>query len=384
MAPPAATVAVLGDDLMREVFILLPTSTDLLRAALACKPFLRAARSAAFLRRFRRRHPFTCPLLLGCLLHGPTDRRRATAPHLLPAHPDAATRRLIDAADFAFSFLPRRGWPQAAGTPWQLLDCRNGRALLLSRASRALAVADPLTRRWVPLPAIRGLGYALVADDGDSSLFKAVCISRRVGAPGLRAFLLSSADLRWVQVAVAGLDVQPDLAGSRAMQANRSLYWKLVGGERVVAFNTDTMEFAVLDLPPFLKEISFDIIEKGEDGAGGLYLLTMRGFCIEVWVGVKDGADGGLAWTLVEKSVMFHRAMAEMLGSEFLYQNRLDVIGVVAGVVFLRNGECLFSIDLQTMKMTRVSPKENCPSHLIYPCTIAWPPSFLNPTEQGA
>ncbi|KAM0896861.1 hypothetical protein ACQ4PT_022932 [Festuca glaucescens] len=381
MAPPAATVAVLGDDLVREVFILLPTPTDLLRAALACKPFLRAARSAPFLRRFRRRHPFTCPLLLGCLLHGPSDRRRTSAPHLLPAYPDAATRRVIEGADFAFSFHPRRGWPQAAGTPWQLLDCRNGRVLLLSRVSRALAVADPLTRRWVSLPAIRGLGYALVADDGDSSLFKAVCLSRRVGAPGLRAFLLSSADLRWVEV--AGLDVQPDLAGSRAMQANRSLYWKLVGGERMVELNTETMEFAVLELPPFLREISFDIIEKGEDGAGGLYLLTMRGFCIEVWVGVKDGADGGLTWTLVEKSVMFHRAMAEMVGSEFFYQNRLDVIGVVAGVVFLRNGECLFSIDLETMKMTRVSPKENCPSHLIYPCTIAWPPSFLNPTEQG-
>jgi hypothetical protein len=238
-----------------------------------------------------------------------------------------------------------------------------------------------LTRRWVSLPALRGLGYALVTDDGDSSVFKAVCISRRAGTPGLRAFLLSSAELRWDEV--AGLDLHPDLAGSRAMQANQTLYWKLAGGERMVAFNTATMELTVLELPPFLREIGFDVIEKGEDGADGLHLLTMRGFCIEVWVGVKDGA-GGLAWTLVEKSVRFHRAMAEMIGSELFHQLTLDVIGVVAGVVFLRSGDCLFSINLETMKMTRSSPKENCPSHLIYPYTIAWPPSFLNPTEPGA
>uniref|UniRef100_A0ACD5TXW2 Uncharacterized protein n=2 Tax=Avena sativa TaxID=4498 RepID=A0ACD5TXW2_AVESA len=380
MAPPAATVAVLGDDLLREIFILLPTPADLLRAALACKPFLRAVRSAPFLRRFRRRHPFTCPLLLGCVVHGPRPRLPTRAPHLLPACPEAGTHRIVEGGDFTFSFLSRADWPEAAGNPWQVLDCRNGRVLLLSRASKELAVADPLTRRWVSLPARPGIGYALVADDGDSSVFTAVCISRRVGAPGLRAFLLSSAELRWAEV--ASLAEQSDLAGARAMQANRSLYWKLVGGERMVAFNTTSMEFTVLELPPFLRQIGFDIIEKGEDGTGGLHLLTMRGFCIEVWVGVKNGT-GGLTWTLVEKSVRFHRAMAEMIGSEHFYQHTLDVIGVVAGAVFLRNGECLFSINLETMKMTRLSPKEKCPSRLIYPCTIAWPPSFLNPTEQG-
>ena len=64
MAQAAATIAVLGDDILQEVFILLPTPADLLRAALACQPFLRVARSAAFLRRFRRRHPSTCPVVL--------------------------------------------------------------------------------------------------------------------------------------------------------------------------------------------------------------------------------------------------------------------------------------------------------------------------------
>ncbi|KAI5022231.1 hypothetical protein ZWY2020_058961 [Hordeum vulgare] len=388
MAPAAAsTVDVLGDDLLQEVFVLLPAPADLLRAALACRPFLRAARSAAFLRRFRRRHPFTCPLLLGCHLHRPGERRGNSAPHLLPAPPAAATSRVAERGDFALSFIPRRGRPGAAGagTPWQILDCRNGRLLLRNRSSsQDLAVADPLARRWVSLPALPGdhpVGYALVADDGDYSVFQAACISRVGDTTELRAFVLSSADLRWADV--GGLAQQPSLAASRAMQANRTLYWKLTGGQHMLALNTATTELAVLPLPPFLRELSFDVIEKGEDGAGGLHVLTMRGFCIEVWVGQDDGA-GGLAWTLVDKSVRFHRAIAEMIGSEHFYHLTLDVIGVAAGVVFLRNGSCLFSIHLETMKMTRLSLNEGCPSPLIYPYTIAWPPAFLKPTEEGA
>ncbi|VAH02570.1 unnamed protein product [Triticum turgidum subsp. durum] len=340
MAPPAAsTVDVLGDDLLQEVFVLLPGPADLLRAALACRPFLRAA-----------------------------------------------TRRVAERGDFALSFIPRRGRPGAAGagTPWQLLDCRNGRLLLRSRSSQDLAVADPLARRWVSLPALPGdhpVGYALVTDDGDYSVFKAACISRVGDTTDLRAFLLSSADLRWADV--GGLAQQPNLAASRAMQANGSLYWKLVGGQHVLALNTATTELAVLPLPPFLRELSFDVIEKGEDGAGGLHVLTMRGFCIEVWVSEDDGA-GGLAWTLVDKSVRFHRAIAEMIGSEHFYHLTLDVIGVAAGVVFLRNGSCLFCIHLETMKMTKLSENESCPSALIYPYTIAWPPAFLNSIEEGA
>ena len=48
-------------------------------------------------------------------------------------------------------------------------------------------------------------------------------------------------------------------------------------------------------------------------------------------------------WTLVEKSVRFQMPMSEMIGSEHSYRRGMDDIGVVAGVVFLYDGECLFS-----------------------------------------
>jgi hypothetical protein len=389
MAPAASTIAYLGDDLLREVFLLLPTPADVLRAALACKLFLRAIRSAAFLRLFRRRHPFTSPHLLGCFIHRPIRDRISDnpLPLLLPALPanSAATRRVVDGADFALSFLPAGASSRA--DLWKVLDCRNGRILLRNRVSREMVVADPLIRRTVSLPAPpagRPIGYGLVADDGDSSLFQAVCISQEGGgSPGLRALVLSSGELRWADVAGLALADQPDLADSRAMQANRSLYWGLKGLERMVEFNTVTMEFSVLELPPFtrLPMSSFDVIEKGEGGADGLYLLTMNNFCIEVWGGWEDGS-GGLAWKLVEKSVMFKRAMAALIGSKRFHP--LNVIGVVAGVLFLRNGDHMFSIELETMKLWRLTHKVNCPSSMIYPYTIAWPPLFLNPSEHSA
>ncbi|PNT71833.1 LOW QUALITY PROTEIN: hypothetical protein BRADI_2g36100v3 [Brachypodium distachyon] len=371
MAPAAAApLTVLGDDLLQEVFIRLPAPADLLRAAAACKPFLGAVRCARFLRRFRRRHASTFPPLLGCLVlrcnRGHLHHQEPNPARLLT--PSAAARRVADRGDFALSFLPHRTC--YCGAMWQVLDCRNSRLLLSTWVSRQLMVADPLTRHWVSLPMLPSLsfvGYGLVADHGDSSVFQVVCISRE-GA-SLRVFLLSSGEHRWDEV--ARFANQSNFACTRAMQANKSLYWKLEGGERMVAFNTLGMEFFVIDLPPVLR---FDIIEKGEEDDGGIYILTMRDFYIETWVGVKTNT-GSRAWKLLEKSVRFRRV---------LHGGWQDIIGVVAGVLFLRHHAGLVSIDLDTMRLRRLPEREDGPLGQIYPYTMAWPPSCLNPTEQGA
>ncbi|RCV15200.1 hypothetical protein SETIT_3G039200v2 [Setaria italica] len=387
MAPAAAAAVVaLGDDLLREVFVRLPTPADLLRAAAACKPFLRAARSAPFLRRFRRRHPSSCPRLLGCLLLFPNRRRGKF--QFLPLSPPSSSSSAAAAAngDFALSFLPGGGWLGLGAAAWEHLDCRNGRLLLKNMGSQELAVADPVSRRCVSLPAPpagRAVRYGLFADYGDSSEFRVVCVSRDAASGELRALFLSSGELSWADV--AGVACQTDLAaGSRAMQANRSLYWRLHGGERMVAFSTVSMEFSVLDLPPALRELSFDTVDRGEEeDANVLHLLTMSGFRIEVWTGTADG-DGGMAWRRVEKSVRFHKVLTEMINpSVDSYQHELDVIGVATGIVFLRQWNHLFSIDLETMKF-KMLPSKDCEAALIYPYTIAWPASFLNPAGQGA
>jgi hypothetical protein len=86
----------------------------------------------------------------------------------------------------------------------------------------------------------------------------------------------------------------------------------------------------------------------------------------------------------VEKSVRFHKAMAMLQhDSVEMYHHGLDVVGVVAGVLFLRHWNCLLSIDLETMKLRKLSD-EDCSSASIYPYAMPWPPSFLNPAEHGA
>ncbi|KAF8725872.1 hypothetical protein HU200_020436 [Digitaria exilis] len=387
MAPAAAVIFALGDDLLREVFVRLPDPADLLRAAAACKPFLRAARNPPFLRRFRRRHPSSCPHLLGCVLLFPN--RREDNLQLIPLNPPSSSSSSAAAggggADFDLSFLPGGGLLGQGADAWKHLDCRNGWFLLKNMGSQELAVADPVSRWYVslpPAPAGRAVGYGLFADHGDSE-FRVICVSRDAASGALRALFLSSRELSWADV--ASVASERDLAaGSRAMQANRSLYWRLKGGERMVAFSMTSMELSLLDLPPDLQKLSFDAFDRGkEEDANVLHLLTMSGFRIEVWAGTAD-ADGGMAWRRVDKSVRFHKVLTETIKpTVHSYQHELDVIGVAVGVVFLRQWNHLFSIDIETMKF-RMLPSKDCEVALIYPYTIAWPPSFLNPAGQGA
>ncbi|KQK07535.1 hypothetical protein BRADI_2g36090v3 [Brachypodium distachyon] len=188
MAPAAAgtTMSVLGVDLLQEIFIHLPDPGDLLRSAAACKPFLRAVRSARFLRRFRRRHSSTFPPLLGCIL-----LRRSHNRGSLENHPvylltlSAAARRVVEGGDFALSFLPHR--KLRCGAPWNVLDCRNGRLMLCSPVSRELVVADPLTRHCVSLPVLPAMlliGNGLVTDYDEYSCSRRSAFREAVPPPG--------------------------------------------------------------------------------------------------------------------------------------------------------------------------------------------------------
>ena len=335
------------------------------------------------------RHP-SCPRLLGCLLLFPN--RRIGKSHFVPisASPSSSSSSSAAAAanggDFALSFLPGGGCLGQGAATWKHLDYRNGRLLLENLGSHELAIADPISRRCVSLPAPpagRAVGYGLFADDGDSSEFRVVCVSRDAASPELRALVLASGELSWTDV--AGIACQPDLAaGSRVMQANRSLYWRLEGGERMVAFSTASMELSVLDLPPGLWELPFVAVDRGEEeDVNVLHLLTMSGFRVEVWAGTADGG-GGMAWRRVEKSMRFHKVVTVVTNPLFqsYRRNEVDVIGVAAGLVFFRQWNHLFSIDLETMKL-KMLPEADCLGALIYPYTIAWPPSFLNPAGQG-
>ncbi|SPT17385.1 unnamed protein product [Triticum aestivum] len=134
------------DDLLAEIFLLLPTPADLVCASAACVAFRRLVTDRAFLRRFRSLHarPF-----LGFLNHNGFHPAR-------PPHASAPAARAVSlAADFSYSFLPSHG-------SWIVRDVRDGRVLLdrtpeddvgeESPVFTELAVCDPLHRRCLQLP----------------------------------------------------------------------------------------------------------------------------------------------------------------------------------------------------------------------------------------
>ncbi|VAH73053.1 unnamed protein product [Triticum turgidum subsp. durum] len=145
----SAPLTSLPDDLVEEIFLRLPTATDLARASMACASFRRIIAGHFFLRRFRALHR---PPLVGVLAYDSAERKSLSVAFLpaQPPHPSAAAAALtLAAADFSCSFLPS---PEL----WSTRDFRDGRALLSKQGDSLanLAVCDPLHRRYLLLPAI--------------------------------------------------------------------------------------------------------------------------------------------------------------------------------------------------------------------------------------
>uniref|UniRef100_A0A0E0KYG6 F-box domain-containing protein n=1 Tax=Oryza punctata TaxID=4537 RepID=A0A0E0KYG6_ORYPU len=406
MAAATAGVEVLGDDLLREVLLRLPSPAALVRATLAGRSFLRAARDAGFLRRFRARHHTSPPRLLGFLFVVPGT----TPPVLLSA---ASASGSPPAGDFSLSFLPGGGW---ACAEWELMDCRDGLLLLLRNhgAAMNLAVADPLRRAYYPFDVPTAdipVGYGLAA--AKSASFRVVCIARGRDSTTLRAMVLSSDEpYYWKEVDAITCEEEEEEAcvayAARPMKAKPSLYWKLDDGTRMAAFDAapGKMKLSILDLPPFPLTLAFDVIDTEDDNDDGLRVLAMRDdFCLETWklsssstaaaavVDEEEEEEEETPWTLEDTSVRFYRALESMLGERKLshrhrHRHRrrrrrryeLEIVGVVDGFFFFRQSGVLLSIDLKTMELTRLS-EQDCSPAAIYPYTRAWPPSFLNPTD---
>ncbi|KAM0879926.1 hypothetical protein ACQ4PT_033919 [Festuca glaucescens] len=141
-SPPGAptTISALSDDLLREVFLHLPSLPSLVRAALTCPAFLRAVRSSpAFRRSFRELHT---PPLLGVFLDIYYPAAPAFEPIRRRSDPDHAAA--IRGADVFFTLLPEDD--DDRDPQWKMEYCRDGLVVLVNWEIEKMAVYDPLTR----------------------------------------------------------------------------------------------------------------------------------------------------------------------------------------------------------------------------------------------
>ncbi|CAN6329829.1 unnamed protein product [Urochloa humidicola] len=132
----------LPDEILEDIFVRLDSVADLARASAACTTFRRVVSTRPFLRRYRSLH---APPVVGGIFAERGKFYPAEPPHRSAPAAGAVAR----AADFTFSFLPKRN-------RWRTLDVRDGRVLLSAYASTSspkdLVICDPLHRRYVLSP----------------------------------------------------------------------------------------------------------------------------------------------------------------------------------------------------------------------------------------
>ncbi|KAM0908660.1 hypothetical protein ACQ4PT_015309 [Festuca glaucescens] len=148
-SPPATptTICALGDDLLREIFLRLPSLPALVRAALTCRSSLRAVGSCpAFRRRFREFHS---PPIVGLFINTLYFNTPAFRPLCLRPDPDIVA--VVRRADFFLAHLPNNY--EGSAPRWLIRDCHYGYVVLISQNTEHLAVYNPLTRVLHLLPA---------------------------------------------------------------------------------------------------------------------------------------------------------------------------------------------------------------------------------------
>ena len=141
-APP---IHKLGEDLLLEIFLRLPSLATLVRAALTCRAWRRAvASSPSFRRRFRALHP---PPLLGLFFEAPGPVQTPNTPGFPTFVPARRRDRDLTAAvrggDFFLTSL--EDLPDE-GPCWNMVDCCRG-CVLMNWDDGSLVVFNPLTRR---------------------------------------------------------------------------------------------------------------------------------------------------------------------------------------------------------------------------------------------
>lgn len=260
----------LTDELLEEIFLRLPTPTDLARVSTACGSFRRVITERGFLRRFEAVHT---PPFVGFVPEGQDGFYPAQ-----PPYPSALLARAVaNAADFSYSFVPIGRWLK----PWRPRDHRQGRVLLeclpkyddrydfdrvVFLMDLELVVCDPLHRRYVLLPSVpqeKTAQHGRIVDfdaflapagqDEEETSFKVICTARNKA--NLFAFVFSSVTGQWcIAASPSWSSLGTQAPGYRKLAypdyACGCFYWTGHWVGKLLVFDARKMEFSIVNSVP--------------------------------------------------------------------------------------------------------------------------------------
>ncbi|CAN6355887.1 unnamed protein product [Urochloa humidicola] len=386
--PSSTTIHDLGNDLLLDIFLRLPSLPSLVRAALACRPFLAAVRSSpAFRRRFREHH---APPLVGFFFESDGSDIPSFSPIRRRADPDLAAA--VRGADV---FLTRLPYHEEASTGWDIAECRGGHLLLYNWDIEKIAVYNPLTRALDLLPTppdevsngCRGKfsydDFFLFYDDETPGLFRVVLFCHDKSR--LRAAVFRSRTREWQILPWSG-PAPAQRSGKHWLlmgtQANGKLYCAHAKQAYTVVLDSNTLQFSFMELPEYLKGQG-QLYTIGETKNGKLCMVSVVGFTLQIWFprADADGIEKFMVHSVIPLEGDILRLTDTSLDDYGPY--RIKVWSVLNGTVYfsplLSRDPGLpywfLSLCLETRKLEKLFHK-TFDNH-VFPYIMAWPPALV-------
>ncbi|CAL4948857.1 unnamed protein product [Urochloa decumbens] len=398
--PPAKSpspIHSLGEDLLLDIFLRLPSLAALIRAALTCRAWRRAvASSPAFRRHFRGLHGAP---LLGLFFETPSIGQAPAIPAFPSFVPVRRSDRDLAAAvrggDFFLTSLQERpGAPHG----WDIVDCRGGYILLRNDEEEMMAVLNPLARRSERLfelahedtlkgrrgfPVVCYKASLLCSDEGPMSSFRVVLLAHdksRVRATFFSSDTNEWSILPWVSVPASSNREKFWLLDS-SMQSKGFLYWIYVDRRYMITLNTVTMEFSVDELPQLLKNEHCSFVV-GETDTGARCIVYAIDFCVGLLLR-GTGIDMVERWNL-QWAARLDTQLGQVLGELINDYDELQILAVKDGFAYLATSEksndtqthsWFLSFCLQTMELEKLFQSTYHTG--VYPYVMTWPSSLV-------
>ncbi|KAF7011454.1 hypothetical protein CFC21_025766 [Triticum aestivum] len=399
-APPSAptSITALGDDLVRQIFLRLPALPSLVRAAFACRAFLRAVRSSpAFSRSFRALH---APPLLALFLDPNYE--------VLPASPCPWRRSDPDlvAADFFNTRVPRHGDARTPG--WEISSkspSGDGYLWLVSwggSAERSRAAAhNPLTQALdlnIYRPGLRyidiDLGFYTIPSAYRQGPSRVVCICHHRQWRE-RVAVFSSDTMEWqILPASTLLGLRESLTAEIGTMTHGLIWWQNWMYDQIVVLDTATFQFSLIDVPKQLEtECDESTYKLGETKDEKLCIVDIKDGALLSWFLTSDDDIAVRRW-IMYKEFPLNPIVKEFTGFSMEEEGcnaRVELVEVIDGFVYLsifyvkdtQSRELYLSLCLETSEMSELFHDAYRDNVEVHPYVMAWPPSLLPSKEDS-